>query len=74
MGRCQHFGAGSCWTKLHLACLGSLHKCFGGGDGGGRVRLGKMDGGQKSFELRGGGDQKVFHDELEGVKKVLPNL
>ena len=43
--------------------LGSAHKYFGGG---GR---GKMEGGQKSFELPEGGDQKVFRSK-GGVKKV----
>ena len=31
--------------------------------------LGKMEGGQKSFELPEGGDQKVFYSK-GGVKKV----
>ena len=52
----------------HKFCiLGSVHKYFGGGG------LGKMEGGQKSFELpEGGGDQKVFFSK-GGVKKVWSN-
>ena len=46
-----------CIKQILAALLGSVHKYFGGG-------LGKMEGGQKSFELpEGGGDQKVFHSK-----------
>ena len=47
-----------------MSPLGSVHKYFGGGG------LGKMEGGQKSFELpEGGGDQKVFRRKGGGSKK-----
>ena len=46
--------------------LESVHKYFGGGG------LGKMEGGQKSFELPKGGDQKVFLSK-GGVKQVWSN-
>ena len=45
--------------------LGSAHKYFGGG---GR---GKMEGGQKSFELPEGGDQKVFRSKGGGQKSLV---
>ena len=35
--------------------------------------LGKMEGGQKSFESPEGGDQKVFLSKGRGVKKVWSN-
>ena len=45
-----------------MTILGTVHKYFGGG-------LGKMEGGQKSFELpEGGGDQKVFRTMRGGQK------
>ena len=50
-----------------FAGLGSVHKYLGGGAGqnGG--------GGQKSFELPKGGDQKVFSSKWGGVIKVWSN-
>ena len=41
--------------------LGSVHKYLGGG-------LGKMEGGQKSFELPKGGEPKVFSSKWGGQK------
>ena len=35
--------------------------------------LGKMEGGQKSFELPEGGTKKFSRSKGRGVKKVLPN-
>ena len=48
--------------------LGSVHKYFGGGG------WAKWRGGQKSFDLPKGGDQKVFGSKRGGgVKKVWSN-
>ena len=47
-----------------MSPLGSVHKYFGGGG------WAKWRGGQKSFELPEGGDQKVFRRKGGGVKKV----
>ena len=44
--------------------LGSVHKYFGGGG------LGKVEGGQKSFELPEGGGPKSFFRSKGGVRKV----
>ena len=52
-----------------MSPLGSVHKYFGGGG------LGKMEGGQKSFELpEGGGGTKKFSVEKEGGQKSLVKL
>ena len=45
--------------------LGSVHKYHGGGG------LGKMEGGQKGFELPKGGDQKVFSSKWGGQKSLV---
>ena len=47
--------------------LGSVHKYSGGGG------LGKMEGGQKSFESPKGGGTKKFSVVKGGVKKVWSN-
>ena len=49
-----------------MSVLGSVHKYLGGGG------LGKMEGGQKSFELPKGGDQK-FSAVNGGGQKVWSN-
>ena len=54
-----------CALEVYIANLGSVHKYFGGGG------WAKWRGGQKSFELPEGGDQKVFRSKGGGQKSLV---